>query len=112
MGTPSDPNAKNGIQQFSFFIIDNDTFALSIGEIDISSTLIIYPIPFTNSITIESEQNIESVILSDLTGKILFVENYISQRTYSISNLDIPSISYILDIRTKEGRSKKSVLKL
>jgi hypothetical protein len=112
MGTPSDPNAKNGIQQFSFFIIDNDTFALSIGEIDISSTLIIYPIPFTNSITIESEQNIESVILSDLTGKILFVENNISQRTYSISNLDIPSSSYILDIRTKEGRSKKSVLKL
>lgn len=111
MGTPSDPNAKTGVLQFSFFIIDDDTFALSIGEIDISSSLKVYPIPFTNSITIESEQNIESVTITDISGKVLIIDQNISQQNYTISDLNLPASIYILEVRTKEGRSRKRILK-
>ncbi len=71
----------------------------------------VYPNPFLNNVLIESERNIDSIILYNSMGQIILSENYF---TNNIS-LDFENLSqgtYILELRAEKSLLKKRIIKI
>jgi hypothetical protein len=74
------------------------------------ATVKIYPNPTTGELRIESESlRIESIIIYNISGKILKTENWKTENTIDISHL--PSGIYFVKISTEVGEVTKKVMK-
>ena len=68
----------------------------------------VYPNPTNSIITIDTEMNIRSVRILDLTGKIITSN---SQSSKTINVTDLPSGIFFLEIETEEGSFTKKFIK-
>lgn len=111
MGNVNNPNVKTRIVQFSFFIIDNDTFAVNIDEVVANATKL-YPNPFSSFLKIESAYKIQQISLTDISGlRVYFADSFDNNLSAAISIANIPSGFYIAEVVTNEGIVRRMLIR-
>ena len=76
-------------------------------------TILIYPNPITDLISIEAKQNIEQVLIYNLNGILVYCDNYSPNN--STKNIDLSFLAkgtYIIRIRTINQIVDKKILKI
>ncbi|WP_033961035.1 CUB domain-containing protein [Psychroserpens jangbogonensis] len=110
--SPYSFTSENGTFNDRFILrYTNDT--LGINELELGSGLIIVA-PQNNYIKVNSERSlIESVIVYDLLGRVLFDKNSINESEFILNNHNFSSGTYIVKATLANGQSKaqKIVLK-
>jgi hypothetical protein len=111
IGNIAAPNVKTGVVQFTFFIIDNDTFAVNIDEIS-ERNISIYPNPAALYIKVESEYEIQQISLMSLSGaRVFFSENPNDYFSATISVADLTSGVYIAEVITSDGIIRRKLIR-
>ena len=81
-----------------------------VGIEEIANTVTIYPIPVTNTLTIETSVAIERVEVMDVTGKVVIsVKNTTTKATIDMN--DLSNGVYLVKIHTEKGIISKKVMK-
>lgn len=88
-------------------IQDIQVSVLGISAIE-SSQVQVFPNPFSESITISSELNIDAVFIFDALGRLVFTASP-SESIISLSNLDAGI--YVLQVETEKGTIRKQIQK-
>jgi len=62
----------------------------------------VYPNPTTDHITIDfgTMENVESIVLRDLTGKVVYTSNIVTTQLYKIDITGCPGGVYLLNVKT------------
>jgi photosystem II stability/assembly factor-like uncharacterized protein len=72
----------------------------------------IYPVPCTNELHFQTNISVQTILLKDLTGRILWQENGASQNTGTLEVATIPSGIYYLELLGSNGKQdRKTFLK-
>jgi len=72
----------------------------------------IYPVPCTKELHFQTNISVQTILLKDLTGRILLQENGASQNTGTLEIATIPSGIYILELLGSNGKQdRKTFLK-
>lgn len=79
----------------------NTAYISSLNENNVSSSLNVYPNPATTMLNITSTQAIQSVEITDITGKTIMSDVALSSNQVDISTL--ANGTYILKVKTTEG---------
>lgn len=101
--------------------VDNGTLIETTGtQIDCSTltlheeeilTAKVYPNPFENQFFIESEDEIVSFSLRDVTGSLLLSDDNPNAKKVAVHQVDLPSGVYFIDLETSVGESHFKLLK-
>lgn len=76
------------------------------------SSFNIYPNPVKNQLTVNTEgQKINHIKMMDVTGKIIWIPNDITQNTTTINVADLPKGLYLLQIQTEKWTTTKRFIK-
>jgi len=78
---------------------------------NLNSYLKVFPNPFEDIFYIESESELLELILTDLSGKILMIQNKFQSSTLSLDNAFLPIGIYFLKIKTKKASYYHKLLK-
>ncbi len=95
------------------FFMDDINLIGTVGlfENNLSSQIEIYPNPFQNKLEINSlGENIDKVIISDITGKELLKRENINQKHFIFSNIDLSKGVYLLKVNTLNGSFVKKIV--
>ncbi|MFK7758057.1 MAG: T9SS type A sorting domain-containing protein [Flavobacteriales bacterium] len=76
-----------------------------------ASAAMVYPNPFTSEITVESEQQISSIRIFDLSGKLVH-EDMPSTQKFTIKHLRLNTGIYSVHIQTANGIQQVQVVKM
>ncbi|MFK8046603.1 MAG: T9SS type A sorting domain-containing protein [Crocinitomicaceae bacterium] len=101
----------------STIYIDNVYFSklptqyLGLEDANASIELSVYPNPTTNTWQIAASQNIESVVVYDLTGKVVSQNNATNSNTLLIDASELASGTYSAVVSTKAGTIRKLLVK-
>lgn len=100
----------------AYFCVDNFTMAkLTSSGILISKKdqpLKVYPNPVNNFFQVELPEDVEMVVLTDLTGRIFYREKVENENNIRISGLgNYPPGIYLLKVKNAKGYSVKKILK-
>lgn len=79
------------------------TVALGVSEISTKQDIVIYPNPFTDIITVSGDVELQSVVVYDLSGKII---KQLKGSEKTISLHDLTSGVYMVKLNMKNGNSK------
>lgn len=79
------------------------TVALGVSEISAKQDIVIYPNPFTDIITISGDVELQSVVVYDLSGKMI---KQLKGSEKTISLHDLTSGVYMVKLNMKNGNSK------
>lgn len=69
-----------------------------------TKTIVTYPNPFDNQITIESDSNITKVIISDIHGRVIKNIENSKSNNINVNTDNIQKGSYLISIYTKKGK--------
>lgn len=105
-----------GMNTPAYFCIDNFTVAEIVSsDFEVNShqkQTNVYPNPFKNDFQIELPESSQSLVLTDLSGKILFKKSVLDENKVRISALkDYPSGTYFLMVVTPEGNFSQKIIK-
>lgn len=81
-------------------------------NINIESNITIYPNPTNGIFTINSQQQIGNIIITDISGKIFYLKNNISNNYLKINISDVEQGIYLLKITTENNISTQKIIKL
>ena len=85
------------------------------GEIDVSENkddILIYPNPFTDAVTITSQQEITAIEVYNMLGELVFSTSNIKHQTSNIIDLSSqPSGIYFVRVTTKEGTVSRKIVR-
>ena len=98
-----------GVQSGYYTFFENITAPSTAGitsNVNIMETIAIYPNPATNFLTIESNVQINSIEIIDLSGALVQIE---TQNTFSIEHLT--NGVYLMSIKTDDGTVTKRLIK-
>jgi len=84
--------------------------ATGINDLDLSSSIDLYPNPASEEFLIESSQNISSITLHDLLGKEILRMEELNEQKISVSLDGISSGVYLVKIITDEGEVMKKIV--
>ena len=79
---------------------------------EISENINVYPNPATNFINIESESNIENIVIFNITGQIVSISKLQNFKTSKIE-IDVSNLQtgiYFLNIETENGNFVKKLI--
>ena len=79
----------------------NTTYVSSLNDNNVSNNLTVYPNPATTMLHIATTQAIESVEISDITGKVITADLAVTNNQLDISTL--ANGTYFLKVKTNEG---------
>ncbi|MBL7778801.1 MAG: T9SS type A sorting domain-containing protein [Chitinophagales bacterium] len=77
---------------------------VGIGEIA-SFRTVIYPNPTTNVINIESEEEIQSIQVADVTGRIIITQSNLATRNLQLATSILAEATYFIHIKTTSGKT-------
>jgi len=85
----------------------------SVKETDVSNfDIIIYPNPFTDAVTITSQQEITAIEVYNMLGELVFSTSNIKHQTSNIIDLSSqPSGIYFVRVTTKEGTVSRKIVR-
>ena len=116
-GTYSYTVEKQGYQTVSGTItVDTDTtiniilVAANTLTYNINSLLKLYPIPASNSLSIEAKSPLNEITISNLTGKVLLHKSANGYKT-SLDLSNLQSGTYIITVRTEKGTMSYKFIK-
>ena len=103
--------ARLGISAYTLTIIDNDSPSSGIDETDLTNGIKLYPNPVTNTFFLETEIDLSSVVITDLTGNAVLelYEIYIGKTPVDVSVLSAGM--YLINVRSSEGVFSKRLVK-
>jgi len=81
---------------------------LAISNVKISGVKV-FPNPATNSLTISYKELINSITITDITGKIVY-ETLVNNTNYTIQSLNIKQGLYIVNIFTSQGNAVEKLI--
>lgn len=96
------PECPDGILDFVNSLSANDFIEIP------TQDLLLYPNPVTNTLSFKSDSQIEKIIISDLTGKVIKMQTTNNKQT------DVEKLSkgiYIIEVISTQGKVKKKFLK-
>jgi len=95
-------NVKEGVRQFSFFIIDDDSLEVGIEDVKANSVSV-YPNPFSNSIHLISEELITSVNVMSIDGRLMYAgTNQLHEQKMIINTQDWDAGIYVVQVLMNE----------
>ncbi len=111
LGTPTPHDTKIKVLQFSFFIIDNDTFALSVDDI-LQTAINLSPNPFKSIVKLVSEVEILGYLVSNMSGEYVMRNNDLEQdKEVLIDASNLSSGMYFIEVITAERSIRKKIIK-
>ncbi len=70
----------------------------------------VYPNPFSNTITVQSNEGVEAIRLYDVSGRVVF-ETFSAQNLHAIQTGNLTAGVYLLDITTAQGVTQRKLVK-
>lgn len=110
--------AKSKLYQDTIHGYMTPRIALAMGlikasDLDVKSAKItgvsIYPNPATSSVTISYKEMINSVTITDISGKVVF-QSSVSNTNYTISSLNLKQGLYIMSVATDQGNAVEKLV--
>lgn len=101
-------NDSATISKFSIIVIESQNTTLGTGSLDIK-TVSIFPNPFNDQISIQTESQLNSISVYSLSGSLVFNIENISSKTIDLSVLN--SGMYLIKIETNKSSEFKKVIK-
>ncbi len=106
----------------STFKIDNLTFAsqrgtLGINDLQATGGIKVYPNPAKNQISVDLSNisgSIEKISIYDMSGRVLYSQNYSNKLKNSTENIDVTNLSggiYLIEVKTGTGNFYQKVSK-
>lgn len=77
-----------------------------------NSNLSIYPNPFNNSINIYAEESIETIVIYDLSGKVIYDEKSVGKSTHTLRVGLLSTGTYVIKVHTFSKVHTKKLIKL
>jgi len=103
-----DKDAATSLARYRYYWVRFTNPALSVDDVELNKTSIVaYPNPVTNSFQINSNKNIESVKLYNITGRLLKTFN--EEASYDIS--DLATGVYVANVKTASGSKAIRIVK-
>ncbi len=111
----SDNDPLYGMNTPSFFALDNFTTSDGVSAISTLAAINIkaFPNPVTKGSQINialQENNHATVILTDLSGRIVYTQNIFDTNTTSVSTANLSSGTYLLTIRNTQGIGTSKII--
>jgi len=78
-------------------------------EEQLASTTHLFPNPATDVVNIESDYNMESIIIYNFAGQVILTET-VNSTTYRVNTSNLDSGIYLFQIETQEGRIAKRIV--
>lgn len=101
-----------GMNTPAFFCMDNfNDQAVNVNELAENNIVTFYPNPTTNFLTINSNVNLNSIALVDITGKNILVENNLNDKNYTIDLSAFANGIYFVKYTTENQTAIKKVIK-
>ena len=110
--------AKSKLYQDTIHGYMTPRLALAMGlitasDLDVKSAKVtgvsIYPNPATSSVTISYKEMINSVTITDISGKIVF-QSVVNNTNYTISSLNLKQGLYIMSVATDQGNAVEKLV--
>ncbi len=95
----------------SFLTLDGINTYLSLNENDLHTDVMIYPNPSSESLTIQSKEQIKSIELFSVEGKLIQQINDLSTTEYFFDLMGLSSGSYVVRIISENGMITKQIQK-
>ncbi len=89
--------------------LDNIRFSfdstVSIEEYNLSAKTQIFPVPFKNEFTVSSEDVIENIVITDITGKVIYQQAGLNSLSTLIETSQFNSGIYMIRVQNADGHS-------
>lgn len=108
-GNPGGRSAQN-LNQVGDFTLEVLDSTLSVGENEGLETLTIFPNPAHSKVNIQTNASIHSVVLFDMTGKEVLVEQDINQRDHRLNLEGLSKGLYMVQIKNESSVINKKLL--
>src|SRR5690606_27721602 len=110
-----DNSVPNGLVLYRLIALTTDNNELVIGNAKFNFNqdvnLTIHPNPFDQQIYITSEEDIESISIYDITGKLVFMRNGHSNQNLSIDTEQLNAGSYSIKVKTTNSETVHNIVK-
>lgn len=105
------PNARLGISAYTLTIIDNDS-PTAINDYNLLlAGLKLYPNPASAALTIETQNDLEEVVITDMTGKTLLAIGQLNRGKSIVDIAGLESGMYLISIKNQSGVYSKRFIK-
>ena len=84
---------------------------VSIAENEKELELIVFPNPTVEILNIESNELIDNIIITDLNGKIVYLENNVNQKLVQVDVSELMKGIYLIRINSGNAYSVKKIIK-